>query len=158
MFSSGYNFFFICFDYGKKNYPNELYNVYLDGQLLGVIESKEELENYINSKTNHLINVQEVTRTYCEDERSLEQVIIDEDLQELINNSKDISYYKNDEQKECVDIIIEDGQLIEQIYTPKGLNIEKVLTYDDQISTVEDIYSKIVELKTFTIKGYQFSI
>lgn len=150
--------FLLCFDYSKKNYPNELYNVYLDGQLLGVIESKEDLEAYINNKTNHLINVEEVTRTYCEDERSLEQVIIDEDLQELINNSKDTRYYTNDDQKECIDIIIEDGQLIEQIYTPKGLNIEKVLTYDNQISTVEDIYSKIVELKTFTIKGYQFTV
>ena len=49
--------FVICFDYNKRDYPNEFYNVYLDGQLLGVIDSKTDLENYINAKANHFINV-----------------------------------------------------------------------------------------------------
>ena len=147
--------FFVCCGYSKNNYPNELYNVYLDGNYLGTIKSKSELEKYINETTEHLINVKDVTKTYCENEKTLDQIIQDENLQELIDNSKDVKYYEKDEKK-CMDITIEDGETIEKIYTPNGLNIEKILTYNGEISTVEDVYSKIVNMKSFTIKGYQF--
>ena len=150
--------FVICFDYNKRQYPNEFYNVYLDGEYLGVIESKTELENYIDAKANHFINVEDVTTTYCEDERSLEQIIIDQNLQPLIDSSKNTEYYENDEGLNCVDITIEDGEMIETVYTPEGLNVEKIVTFSDQLNTVDEIYSKIVNLKSFTIKGYQFTI
>ena len=150
--------FVICFDYNKRDYPNEFYNVYLDGQLLGVIDSKTDLENYINAKANHFINVEEVTTTYCETDKTLEQIIIDENLQPIIDSSKDTKYYQNEDGINCLDIIIEDGDLIEDVYTPKGLNIEKILTFSGNLNTVEEIYEKIVNLKSFTIKGYQFSI
>ena len=150
--------FVICFDYNKRQYPNEFYNVYLDGEYLGVIESKTELENYIDAKANHFINVEDVTTTYCEDERSLEQIIIDQNLQPLIDSSKNTEYYENDEGLSCVDITIEDGEMIETVYTPEGLNVEKIVTFSDQLNTVDEIYSKIVNLKSFTIKGYQFTI
>ena len=150
--------FVICFDYNKRDYPNEFYNVYLDGQLLGVIDSKNALENYINAKANHFINVEEVTTTYCETDKTLEQIIIDENLQPIIDSSKDTKYYQNEDGINCLDIIIEDGDLIEDVYTPKGLNIEKILTFSGNLNTVEEIYEKIVNLKSFTIKGYQFSI
>ena len=150
--------FVICFDYNKRQYPNEFYNVYLDGEYLGVIESKTELENYIDAKANHFINVEDVTTTYCEDERSLEQIIIDQNLQPLIDSSKNTEYYENYEGLNCVDITIEDGEMIETVYTPEGLNVEKIVTFSDQLNTVDEIYSKIVNLKSFTIKGYQFTI
>lgn len=150
--------FVICFDYNKRTYPNEFYNVYLDGQLLGVIDSKENLEEYINARASHLINVEEVTTTYCADERTLDQIIIDENLQPIIDSSKDTKYYQNEAGAECLDITIEDGDVIEDIYTPKGLNIEKVLTFSGNLNTIEDIYNKIFSLKSFTIKGYQFTI
>lgn len=150
--------FVICFDYNKREYPNEFYNVYLDGEYLGVIESKSALENYIDEKANHLINIENVTTTYCEDERSLEQIIAEENLQEVIDNSKDHEYYQNDDGLNCIDITIEDGDTIETVYTPEGLNIEKILTFSDNLNTVEEIYSKIVNLKSFTIRGYQFTI
>lgn len=149
--------FLLCFDYSKNDFPNELYNVYLDGQHLGVINSKEELENYINAKANHLINIKDITKTYCEDERSLEDIIKEDNIKEIINSAKDIKYYENDGKK-CVDIIIEDGEVIENVYTPQGLNVEKVLTYNGTINTIEEVYSKIVDLKSFTIKGYQFTM
>ena len=150
--------FVICFDYDKRTYPNEFYNVYLDGIHLGVIKSKTELEKYINAKANHFINVEDVTTTYCEDDRSLEQIIQDENLQELIDNSKETKYYQNEDKKNCVDITVEDGEMIENVYTPEGINIEKTLTFSDELNTVEEVYSKIVAVKSFTIKGYQFTI
>lgn len=149
--------FILCFDYSKNNYPNEYYNVYLDGTYLGTIDNKQQLEKYIDEKTSHLINIKDVTKTYCETDKSLEEIIKEQNLQELINNSKDVKYYEENG-KECMDITIENGEEIEKVYTPNGLNIEKILTYNDKVNTVEEVYSKIVELKSFTIKGYQFTI
>ena len=144
--------FFLCFDYNKMKYPNELYNVYLDGNYLGTIDSKDNLEKYIDEKASHLINVQEITTTYCENDKTLEQIIIDENLED----AKEIKYYDKDDKK-CMDVTIVDGEQIEKIYTPNGLNIEKVLTYNGEINSVEDIYSKIVDMKSFTVQGYQFT-
>ncbi|MEG2321992.1 MAG: M23 family metallopeptidase [Bacilli bacterium] len=141
--------FLLCFNYNKKDYPKEFYNVYLEGNLLGTITSKIELEQYINDKTQHLINIKDVVKTYCE---------IDENVQELINQNKDVTYYKNEQGKDCVDIKLTTGEEVKNIYTPNGLEIEKVLTYSGSLSSNSDIYSKIVALKSFTIKGYQFTI
>lgn len=144
--------FFLCFDYNQMKYPNELYNVYLDGNYLGTIDSKDDLEKYIDEKASHLINAQEITTTYCENDKTLEQIIIDENLED----AKEIKYYDKDDKK-CMDVTIVDGEQIEKIYTPNGLNIEKVLTYNGEINSVEDIYSKIVNIKSFTVQGYQFT-
>lgn len=149
--------FLFCFNYSNKSYPNEYYNVYLDGELLGAIESKDKLENYIEEKTEHLINIKEVTKTYCSNEKNLQDIIKEEEIQELINNNP-TKYYNNSENKECVDITLKDGYVIENVYRPNGLEIEKVLTYKESLSTIEDIYKKIVQLKSFTVKGYQFTI
>ena len=144
--------FLLCFDYNKMKYPNELYNVYLDGDYLGTIESKSELENYIDEKASHLINAKEITTTYCENEKTLEQIIEEENLED----AKEIKYYDEDDKK-CMDVTIVDGEQIEKIYTPNGLNIEKILTYNGEINSIEDIYSKIVNIKSFTVQGYQFT-
>ena len=144
--------FLLCFDYNKMKYPNELYNVYLDGNYLGTIDSKDDLEKYIDEKASHLINAQEITTTYCENDKTLEQIIIDENLED----AKEIKYYDKDDKK-CMDVTIVDGEQIEKIYTPNGLNIEKVLTYNGEVNSVEDIYSKIVDMKSFTVQGYQFT-
>lgn len=144
--------FFLCFDYNKMNYPKELYNVYLDGEYLGVIDSKSELESYIDDKATHLINAKEITTTYCEEDKSLEEIIKEENLED----AKEIKYYdKND--KKCMDVTVINGEQIEKIYTPNGLDIEKILTYNGEVNTIEEIYSKIVNIKSFTVQGYQFT-
>ncbi len=149
--------FFLCFDYNQMSYPQELYNVYLDGIYLGTITSKSDLENYINEKTEHLINLENVTKTYCEDERSLDEIIAEENLQGLIDKSENVKYYENEDVK-CMDITFKEGETIEKIYTPTGLDVEKILTYNGEITSIDDIYSKIVKMKSFTVKGYQFTI
>lgn len=147
----------LCLGYSKKNYPNEYYNVYLDNEFLGTIKSKDSLLSYIEENTQKLINIEEVTKTYCDDTRTLETIIKEENLQEIIDKSKNVEYYKEGS-KECVDITLTTGTEIEKIYTPLGLEIEKTLTYKNDIDSVEDIYTKIVNKKSFTIKGYQFTI
>lgn len=98
--------FMLSYDYQVKAEPNTFYEVYLDGDMIGVIRSKRELENYINDK--------------------------------------------NEEYKDKYDT--------NKIYSPNGLDIEKIYTYDGEVVDVEDVYEKILEEKAFTISGYQFSI
>jgi murein DD-endopeptidase MepM/ murein hydrolase activator NlpD len=86
--------------------PKVYYQVYLEGEAIGVIESKQALEKYINEK--------------------------------------------NEDYKE------EFG--VDTIYSPNGLDVEKILTYAGDVSSIEDIYNKIVDRKPFTISGYQFTL
>lgn len=47
---------------------------------------------------------------------------------------------------------------VDVVYAPNGIKIEKIATYDDEVLTVPEIYSKIEDKGSFTIKGYQFTI
>ena len=47
---------------------------------------------------------------------------------------------------------------VDKVYAPNGLEIKKILTYHDEVSSVRDIYKKIEKEKSFTVKGYQFTI
>ena len=47
---------------------------------------------------------------------------------------------------------------VNRIYSPNGLAVEKILTYDKDISDVSSVYDKIQEEKPFTISGYQITI
>ena len=147
--------FIFCYDFQDKKYPIEYYNIYLEGEFLGSILSKEELESYIDEKTEHLINIKEVTKTYCD--KNLDELLKTDEVKSVMDKSIDSKYYdKNDEK--CVDLIIKDGETIEKIYTPNGLEIEKNMAYNKDIISIEDVYSKIVSKKSFTMKGYQFTI
>ena len=48
-----------------KSYPRELYHVYLSGKSLGYIESKEELENYIDREEYEIKNKYGVKNVYA---------------------------------------------------------------------------------------------
>jgi len=82
------------------------YQVYLNGEKIGLIKSKDELYNIINNK------------------------------QEAIKEKYGV----------------------DNVYPPNGFDIEKKLTYAEEISATETIYNKIEELDDFTIKGYVVTI
>lgn len=42
---------------------------------------------------------------------------------------------------------------VDTIYTPKGVEIKKIITYSDKYNTNEDIYNLLVSKKNFTVKG-----
>ncbi len=42
------------FDYNRSKYPNEYYQVYLEGEILGVVKSKDKLEDYIDKQGDSL--------------------------------------------------------------------------------------------------------
>ena len=86
--------------------PHEVYNVYLEGEKIGVVKSKEAFEAYINSQ--------------------------EEKLKEKYDVSK--------------------------IYTPKGVEIKKVITYNNSYDSNEKIYNLLVKEQNFTVKGIVINI
>ncbi len=139
--------FFVSFDYGKSLYPNEFYNVFLDEKLLGTIYSDEELYNYIDEKTEVYINAETISRNFCP--------ITDEAL-ELMETNEYEEYTSNG--VKCVRVDIVDKKKIEEVHNPSGLMVEKVVTYNASLNSVEEVYNKIVDEKSFNVKGYQFII
>ena len=45
-------------------HPNNVYRVYLDGEVIGNIKNKEELENYINNEQKELKEKYDVDKVY----------------------------------------------------------------------------------------------
>lgn len=48
----------------STNVPNEVYNVYLDGDIIGTIKSKEDFEKYINDKEDSIKKKYKVDKVY----------------------------------------------------------------------------------------------
>lgn len=101
-----FSFFLFGFSTQKIRVPNSYYKVYLDDEELGMIESKKELEDYIDQEGEAI--------------------------------KKELG--------------------VKKVYPPNGLEIKKVTTYKNDLSSVKDIYKKIEKKKPFTVKGYQFTI
>ncbi len=79
--------------------------------------------------------------------------------------------YLNDEalgtiksEKELEDYIDANGAYykrkfnVDKVYSPKGLQIRKLTTYDGKVESIKSIYKKISDKEKFTIKGYEFVI
>lgn len=54
----------VTLTFNDKNEPKDVYRVYLDGKAIGVINSKEELENYINDEQQELKDLYNVENVY----------------------------------------------------------------------------------------------
>lgn len=98
--------FIIGVNLNKNKVPNEMYAVYLEGEKIGTVQSKEEFNGYINKQ-----------------EEKLKQ------------------QYKVDE-----------------IHTPKGVEIKKLITYNNKTNTNEEVYKVLVSSENFTIKGVVIEI
>lgn len=98
----------VLFGFSKKEelVPRTLYQVYLDGQKIGVIKSRDEFEKIMNNE------------------------------QTSIKEKYDVS----------------------NVYIPKGVEIKKVVSYTNDISSARDIYNKLINIESFTIKGYHITI
>ena len=98
--------FLLGFVEKKNEIPSTVYNVYLDGKIIGTISSQDSFESYINEKEEQIKNKYQV----------------------------------------------------ENVYTPNGVEIRKVITYNPKVSTNEVIYNKIIKQKNFSIKGINVMI
>lgn len=71
----------------------------------------------------------------------------------VIKDKEKLEKYINDEQKD-----IKDKYHVDNVYIPKNLYISNYSSYDDNVVDEKDIYNKIKEKETFTIKGYVIDI
>ncbi len=86
--------------------PHEIYRVYLAGKSIGLIENKNDLEEYIDKEQNYL----------------------------------------------------KEKYKVNKVYAPEDLKIVKDVTYNERILSTKQIYEKIKDIETFTIKGYAITI
>ena len=101
------SFVIIKYTNGKHNeVPQTAYRVYLKGESLGLIKSKDELEEYIDKKQASIKKKYKVSK----------------------------------------------------VYVPDELDIIKEVTYDNNMLSIEKIYSKIKDISPFTIDGYTMDI
>lgn len=101
-----FSIFLFGFSSNKNKTPRTLYQVYLDGQKIGVINSKDEFEDIMNSG------------------------------QTTIKEKYNVS----------------------NVYIPKGVEIKKVVSYTNKISSANEIYNKLIGIKSFTIKGFHITV
>ena len=177
--------FILGFSYNRPISPYTYYDVYLDGNLIGTIESKSELENYINNQgtviKNNVIDYSEKLEIINNTNEVLNSNYSDESLskKERVNyilNNSNISDIKKDYLTQYNDLklyelsqndIDEMTEYVEKnsiyitaetIYVPNGIEIKKINTYDSEVETVETVYKNIVLEKSPTIAGYKFTV
>lgn len=81
------------------------------------------------------------------------QVYLDDQVLGTIKSKKKLEKYIDQKGN-----YIKEKYNVSNVYSPNGLEIRKVTTFDDELSDVSKVYEKLEELKPFTIKGYKFSI
>ncbi|MBQ3021501.1 MAG: peptidoglycan DD-metalloendopeptidase family protein [Bacilli bacterium] len=98
--------FFMGIDLKKEKEPNNLYQVYLNGEKIGLIEDKEKLLNLIDKEQ----------------------------------------------------IAIKKKYNVDKVYPPNGLDIQSIVTYEDDIISINKVYEKIKDKEPFTVSGYKVTI
>lgn len=179
--------FLLGFSHKISRQPYTLYNVYLDGELLGVIESKSELENYINSQANtirenvlkyeiELAAIDTYTKYYALFDISTfnEKEVLDflktykteYNITDIDIDNVETYYDKklyNYTESEINDIreYTKTNNIykhVSNVYNPNGIEIRKTYTYKKDFVSVKEIYKKIIEKKSCTVAGYVFTI
>ena len=85
--------------------------------------------------------------------KELYKVYIDGNLVGAISSKRSLEDYINNEQKN-----LKEEYEVSNVYIPNGIDIEKTTTYDGEVLSEKEIYKKIKEKKSFTIKGYIVTI
>lgn len=179
---------FLCgFNYKNNQQPKSYYNVYLKNELIGTIESKSELENYINKQATIIrdnikqyslkidaidtfkkYNYVEELNNYNINEKvkylianQIDLGIGESDLEDLRFYQKEKLYNINELEIEEMKKYMSDNDIylhVENVYTPNGIELKKVYTFNDEVITVAEAYKRIVTKESFSIAGYKFTI
>ena len=85
-----------------------------------------------------------------------------QELYRVYLKGETIGYIEN---KELLEKYIDDAQIalkekynVDKVYAPNELDVMKEITYNQKISTEEEIYEKIKDKSPFTINGYKITI
>lgn len=100
-----------------------------------------------------LMIVIEITSHEYAKPKSVYQVYLNGEKIGLINDSEELFSLINEEQKD-----IKQQYNVSNVYPPLGFEVEKYTTYDENITTAQNIYEKIKNQDDFTIEGYQITI
>ena len=179
--------FFLGFNYKTSAKPSGLYRVYLGKELIGTIESRKELEDYINNQANVIrdnlkkyelkINSINAYNKYASSDQ-LQNYPSNEKIEYILTNQKDLKvsesdikylkFYKeeklynlSEEEISEMKSYIEENEIyshVDTVYTPEGIEIKKVYTYDDEISTIPEVYKNIMIKESCSVAGYKFTI
>ena len=175
--------FLLGFDYKTGRQPNTYYQVYLDDELIGMIESKEKLEDYINSQANiikenikdykAMLDAIDTYNKYSSDNEDLTKL---ENVNQILKNNKDLTEldkdnlklyndkklyeYNEDTIKNMRDYVEQNSiyEYADEVYTPNGIEIKKIYTYNSNTIPIEEVYKNIIAKKSCTIAGYLFTI
>lgn len=81
------------------------------------------------------------------------EVYLNDELLGVIKNEKTLESYidKNGD-------YYKQKYKVNQVFSPKGLHVRKLTTYNGKTSSVSSIYNKIAKKEDFTIRGYEFII
>ena len=192
MFLMLFSIFFLIFTYNSASTkrPRLLYQVYLDDQIIGKIESKKELESYFEKEGKKIkktlleytedIEKQEdivLINSLVDSKKSIEKILeylkvehpnVSSDVLNIIKSSTIENLKANldkialsSEEEEYKKKYIEDYSIfshIDDFLIPNGVEIRKIYTYNNDYSSIEDIYNSIQKLKTTSIMAYRVSI
>ena len=179
--------FLFGFNYNSNVEPGSYYNVYLDSEYIGMIKSKEELDDYINSQAiiirdnvrKYMLIVDSIdTFNKIESTVQYDSSSKKSKVDYLIKNSKqfnisdddldNLKYYKenkvyNYSESDINDMkeYIESNEIythVDNVYTPNGIEVKKVFTYNGNVTSVPEIYKRIMAKKSCTVAGYKFTI
>ncbi|MBQ2946975.1 MAG: M23 family metallopeptidase [Bacilli bacterium] len=179
--------FLLGFGHKTTRHPHTHYQVYLDSELIGLIESKKELEDYINSQATTIRNnikeyslkIEAIDTFKKYGSKILDQSYTDVDkINYLITNKSsynlsdididNLNFYKNEKLYTLSSEEISDMRLyiykndiykhVEDVFVPSGTEIKKIYTYHADVLSVEEIYKRIMSKKSSTVSGYKFII
>lgn len=179
--------FFLGFGYKTTTPPHTHYQVYLDNELIGLIESKEELQNYINTQAQAIrqnikeysLKIEAIDTFKKYESKILDQTYTNVDkVNYLITNKstynlsdidlENLEFYKEEKLYDLTSEEISDMRLyihkndiykhVEDVYVPSGTEIKKVYTYHVDVLSIEEAYKKIMSKKSSTVSGYKFVI
>ena len=81
------------------------------------------------------------------------QVYLGGDKIGLINSDKELYTLIDKEQQS-----IKDKYKVDKVYSPSGLEVRPVATYNNNIMSAKEVYNEIKDLDPFTIEGYEVTI
>ena len=81
------------------------------------------------------------------------KVFIDGEIIGTIKSKSEFEEYVNIQEEK-----IKEKYKVDKVYTPSGVEIKKLTTYDEKIEDNQTVYNKIIQTKKFTIKGIMATI
>lgn len=150
----------LCLKNSKIILPKTYYQVYLDGELLGTIKSKEKLEEYINEQGNL---IKEQVLDYQNKIKIIDEtanLLLKNYDEQILNDINNLNYYKGIYDS-LIKLVNEEGNFLvsyDEVYSlinsldekeyDYELTSEKIKNYDNLLSSL-DLKIKELSIKVF---------